>query len=215
VINERAIAMIRSTVSLNCAHLIGDSQSSAMNAWNNLESAFASKLKARMAAIKAELQGAKLGKRSIGDFIGAIVRLSTELKAAGGTFTDEEQHAAILAGLPESYQSVVDVLSEQALSTSELQAKLQLAEGRRQKAARTPAPTSNPGHAHAAHGAQTPAKQRMSSADYKAWVAKQKCRHCGNKGHLWKSCARRLREESKTGAVGGIALGNAFSALAM
>ena len=51
VINERAMALIRSTVSLNCAHLIGDGLTSAMDAWLNLENAFASRLKARVAFV--------------------------------------------------------------------------------------------------------------------------------------------------------------------
>ena len=218
VINERALALIRATVSFNCAHLIGGDHVSAMDAWLNLESAFASKLKARVAALKLELQSIKLGKRSVSEYVGAVIRLSTELKAAGGTITDAELQATVLAGLPETYQSVVAVLSEQALTTAELLARLQLAEGRRKKATPSPPPAPPSGQAHASMGRrsdQPPSKKRMSPADYKKWLASQKCRHCGVKGHLWKDCARRLREEAMGDATGGIALANSFASLAM
>jgi hypothetical protein len=219
VINERAIALIRGNVSFNCSHLIGDANVSALEAWLNLETAFAAKLKARAAALKQEIQRVTLGNRSVGDYVGHLVRLVADLKSAGGTFSDEEIQVAILAGLPDSYQSVVDILSEQTLTTAELLARLQLAEGRRrirQRQQQQPPARTPPAEAHAARGkGKLPkGKGKMSDAEYRDWVSRQKCRHCGDKGHLWKSCAKRIREEQNAG-TGGVALANAFSALAM
>ncbi len=218
VINERALALIRGTVSFNCSHLIGSGKVTAMEAWLNLESAFAAKLKACIAALNKQLQAAKLGKQSIGEFVGEIVRLGAEVKAAGGTITDHDLKDYILAGLPENYQSVVDVLSEQELTVTELQARLQLAEGRRRAAnpRGQPAHTPAAGHAHAARGVRAGAggpPQKKNNATYKAWLSTAVCRHCGGKGHLWKNCAKRLKEEANAG-MGGIVLGNAYSALA-
>ena len=216
VINERALALIRGTVSFNCSHLIGGDNVTAMEAWLNLESACAAKLKGRIAALKNEIQNVKLGKRSVGEFVGYVVRLGSQVKAAGGTISDQDLKAAVLAGLPETYQSVVDVLSEQELSITELQARLQLAEGRRKNNPRgqQAPPSTSTGHAHAARGVRTGGKPQKNNATYKAWLSKAVCRHCGEKGHLWKSCAKRIREEANAAGMGGIALGNAFSALA-
>ena len=79
VINERALALIRGTVSFNCSHLIGGDNVTAMEAWLNLESACAAKLKGRIAALKNEIQNVKLGKRSVGEFVGYVVRLGSQV----------------------------------------------------------------------------------------------------------------------------------------
>jgi len=215
VINERALSLIKGSVSFDCSYLIGSGNVSAMEAWLNLESACTAKLKGRTAALMHALQSAKLGKQTIGEFIGVIVRLGAELRAAGGTVSDQDIKAYVLGGLPASYQPVKDVLSEQEqLTVPEFQALLQHAAGRHKANLRVPSPPTATGHTQAARGVRAGSPpQKKDNVAHKAWLSKAVCRHCGVKGHLWKSCPKRLKQEAISAGMGGIVLQDANSAL--
>ena len=109
----------------------------------------------RVVHLLRELQTLKmLHKDSVAEYFARAEKLHITLRAAGEAVEDAALIRILLAGLPTSYDLVINTLSDgQNLALRDIQLRLQLKEGR-MRLAKTDLTYAQKGIAYAAHGSR-------------------------------------------------------------
>jgi hypothetical protein len=152
-----------------------DASDTAREAWDKLENAYKAKSNARKLQLKRELTSIELKpKESITMYIARAKELRDQLLAAGYEASDEEVALSALAGLPDSYASIVDTLqaTSTALDIDDIMPKLLVVEQRVKE--------------HYDRELET----------VKAYLVT--CYRCGKKGHIKRNCPDNRKKGSRT-----------------
>lgn len=188
--NEKAMAQIG--LHMKDHHLATlERCTTAKQAWQELESIFQAKSNARKRQLRKELSQLKMGvAEPLTKYVARAKEIQNQLRAAGHEVADQEVVWAVLAGLPQQYETVVTVLessTDAELKLDDLLPKLLPVEHKLYHQ------ESSSWHNEAALAAKRyPGNQRRKETRI--------CYKCGKRGHIAKDC------RSTNGVYNAIAL---------
>ena len=195
-LDTKAKGMIMKRVSLKALHLINPSQN-AREIWQGLQQSFELQTVSRVVHLLRELQTLKmLHKESVAEYFARAEKLHMTLRAAGEAVEDAALIRILLAGLPSSYDSVIDTLDGQNLVLRDIQSRLQLKEGRL-KLAKTDSVYAHKGIAYAAHGSRRQQNGRRTGGNN----CRNTCHGCGSTEHWVKDCPHNSMRSTHSGAA--------------
>ena len=122
-IDSRVKSWFYSTCDPNVLQVISSDNCTAKNLWDNLHEFFLNNKMPRMLQLQEQFRNTKKGASSITDYCHNLKHLADALKDVDSEITELELVMQILRGLPPSYQSIVDVITNTKPFPSFLEAK--------------------------------------------------------------------------------------------
>ena len=190
--------------------------STAREAWLQLEAVYQAKTTARKLLLRKQLAQLKMeAGEPITKYVARARGIQDQLRAAGHEVQDQEVAWAVLAGLPDEFNTVVTVLettSETGMSLEDILPKLQQVEQRQRKYERPdekaliarpfggtkPSGGNNDG-AGGRHGTSHHYSGGQHRESGSSWQFSGKCHYCHKKGHRQWECKQKKRDEAAAG----------------
>lgn len=170
----------------------------AEEAWKALEQVHQPKSRVRIMQLKKQLYGTKMKEGdSMSSYISSIKVISNNLREAGAEVQDEDLAYILLAGLPESYETLNMTLAnlpDNSFTTAEISKALLSEYDRR----RSRHPEENESQKEALQIGRKP--KHVSPTTFNTSNIKQKpvfCSHCKKQGHDVKSCWSKNRARTQ------------------
>ena len=174
--DAKAKAIIELHVSPHLLYLVRE-DATARQAWDALSATFATRMAARVITLRRELSQLRMEpKESVAAYYGRVEKLREQLVQAGEAVAEQEVRLHLLAGLPNAYSTVVELLQEDNRPLHDVLARLQITEARLPKRNESQSAAT----AHFASNARTDSNK--------------KCLYCHKLGHIKANC-RKLKAD--------------------
>ena len=199
VVTDAQDRQAKAIIGLHCesaSMVVVKNANSARQAWTRLQQIYAAESRAQQVQLRRELNTMQKGSdESIMEYFARGVTLRDRLVAATGVeMSDAELAAPIFAGLPEDYQTAVDVLLAKTEEVSITDAMTYLMHREQRLKHNGDEGTSN---------GNTALMARRTDRDNNGNKSGRKCHYCKKPGHYKKECYKYLRDQRRNGGGGG------------
>lgn len=175
--------------------------STAKEAWLQLEAVYRAKSSARRLQLKKELAQLKMLKgEALTKYAARAVDIQDQLRAAGHEISDQEVAWALLAGLPDTYDMMVTVLTatEKEVRVEDILPKLlQVEQQQKAETEDERALAARHGSSYGnGYGGNNPGRRGQHGG-----AGDRTCYYCGKVGHIKRDCRKRKQVEAAIGNV--------------
>ena len=201
-LHAKAVALITLSVSDHLLHLV-DPVAKTYDVLNKFKAYYAGKHTVRLVQLRRELANARMQpKETVAAYYARIINIRDRLALCNHAVDDADLKLAILAGLSDQYNVVVESIAHTQITLDDLLARLEGTEQRMNKTGKSPGWESNPavpakpgpdmGHSQALYAANGSNRRQNAPRPPPG-----PCPRCHDEGHWASDCPMRTQSQKK------------------